>query len=64
LQLGERRERAKHRATFRRARVNPPFDDVEADTAVAQLGAKGHEVQHGAAETVQACDLQRVAVAQ
>ena len=64
LQFGEHREHPEPRATFSRTRVDPLFDDVQADAALAQLGAEGHEVQHGAAEAVQACDLQRVAVAQ
>jgi len=34
------------------------------DAALAQLGAEGHQVQHGAAEPVQAGDLERVAGAE
>jgi len=37
---------------------------VEADAALAQLSAKGHQVQDRAAEAVQSRDLQCVALAQ
>ena len=63
LELGEDGEHPEHRAALGRRGVDPLFGDVQADAALAQLGAEGHEVQHGAAEAVQPGDLQGVAVA-
>jgi hypothetical protein len=37
---------------------------VQADVALAQLGAEGHQVQDGAGEPVEPDDLQRVPLAQ
>jgi hypothetical protein len=51
-------------AALRRRGVDALLDDVQADAALAQLSAKGHQVQDRAAEAVQPRDLQRVALAQ
>ena len=53
LQLGEDREHSEHSAAFSGARVDALLDDVQADAALAQLGAEGHEMQDRAAEAVQ-----------
>jgi hypothetical protein len=64
LELGEHREYPEHGTTFGRACIDALFDDVQADAALAQLGAEGHEVQDRPAQAVQPRDVQRVAVAQ
>jgi hypothetical protein len=64
LKLGQNGEHSEHRATLSSACVDALLDDVETDAALAQLGPERHEVKDRAAETVEPCDLQRVAVSQ
>ena len=64
LELGEDGEHPEHCSPFSRRGVDAVLDHVQADAAIAQLGAEGHEVQDRTAETVEAGDLQRVALAQ
>lgn len=64
LELGEDGEHAEHGAAFDGGGVDALLDDVQADAALAQLGAEGDEVQDGAGEPVQAGDDEGVAGAQ
>ncbi|MEP7332668.1 MAG: hypothetical protein ABI692_11300 [Terracoccus sp.] len=63
LELGEDREHPEHGAAFGGAGVDALLQDVQADPAVAELGAEGDEVEQAAPEAVQAGDDQGVAVA-
>lgn len=63
LELGEHAEHAEHRPALDGLGVDALLDDVQADPALAQVGAEGHQVQDRAGEPVEPGDLQGVAAA-
>jgi len=57
LELGEHAEHAEHRPALDGLGVDALLDDVQADPALAQVGAEGHQVQDRAREPVEPGDL-------